>query len=177
MADTVADPAQAALVNKLKQVCAEAYLHWPNSCSHAVWFVLQKMIDPSTQWLEANALIQSFADKSTIWKTVSVDDGWALAQKGIVVIGGRKHIPNGHVLVIYPGDKKNSGGYLAPQVDPKTKTNVMKMLRSHGVFPRALSTSIGKTWPGAMSNGDKTVWDPFGTDLHFAEVVFYTRTT
>lgn len=46
----------------------------------------------------------------------------------------------------------------------------------HGKYPPAMSTSLG-SWPGAMSDGDKTVWDPWGTDAAFAKVRFWTRRT
>lgn len=41
-----------------------------------------------------------------------------------------------------------------------------------GLYPLAMSTSVG-SWPGAMSKGDKTVWDPWGNDDRFAEVKFW----
>ncbi len=50
-------------------------------------------------------------------------------------------------------------------------------------YPLCMSTSIGykpgetdlkkQGWPGAMSKGDKTVWDPWGNDDKFAKVKFW----
>ena len=45
-------------------------------------------------------------------------------------------------------------------------------MRAHGKFPPAMSTSLG-SWPGAMSDGDKTVWDPWA-NASFASVKFWT---
>jgi hypothetical protein len=69
---------------------------------------------------------------------------------GAVVVGGLQATPNGHVLVIDPGEKIESGGYLYTFADTKTKNPKTEKLRSHGRYPRALSTSKG-SWPGAMS--------------------------
>jgi hypothetical protein len=87
-----------------------------------------------------------------------------------VVVGGLKATTNGHVIVIYPGASIDSGGY---EYSYKGKPQT---LRSHGKYPPAMSTSLG-AWPGAMSDGDKTVWDPWGTDAAFAKVKFWTPKT
>jgi hypothetical protein len=106
---------------------------------------------------------------------VTVDDGWALAQNGIVVIGGlKKPGGHGHVIVIYPGEKKASGGYSYTYKDKTTGLLKNDILRSHGIYPRALSTSNG-SWPGAKSNGDKTVWDPWAKDEIFGDIKFWTK--
>jgi hypothetical protein len=137
-------------VQALKQACDDAYTNYPNS------FV-------------------DYWTTSPDWKAVSPDDGLQLANKGIVVGGGlKKSGGHGHVIVIYPGDKKASGGYSYTYKDKKTGKPLTDTLRSHGNYPRALSTSIG-TWPGAMSKGDKTVWDPWASDDVFADVKFWTR--
>ena len=83
------------------------------------------------------------------------------------MVGGKKELTNGHVVVIYPGPKKTSGGYPIT-FDGKTIT-----ARSHGIFPLAMSTSLG-SWVGAMSDGTKTVWDAWGDDGKFAQVKFWT---
>jgi hypothetical protein len=41
-----------------------------------------------------------------------------------------------------------------------------------GSYARAMSTSMG-TWPGAMSHGDKTVWDSWGKNATFKTVRFW----
>lgn len=166
----------ALAVQKLKQTCDEAYANHANSCSHAVWYLITKIAEPTFMWKDANHLMDLFTDSSD-WKGVTVEDGWDLAQKGVVVVGGSKKTDgHGHVIAIYPGEKIASGGYLYTYKDKKTKTDKTQTLRSHGQFPRALSTSIG-SWPGAMSKGDKTVWDPWANDTKFAEVTFWTKKT
>lgn len=171
---TSTDANTATAVEALKGACDEAYGKYGNSCSHAVWFVLQKRIDPDSKYLEANQIVDFFIGDSA-WKEVTVDEGWNLAQQGIVVVGGLKNPGgHGHVIVIYPGQKIDSGGYLYTYKDKKTGQMKTDKLRSHGLYPRALSTSIG-SWPGAMSKGDKTVWDPWGSDDTFEDVKFWTR--
>ena len=153
-------------VSKLKVACDNAYDQYLDSCSHAVWSVMRAMINPNEQHRQANPMIDWLASD---WKSVDVETGYTLANAGTVVVGGLKAEPNGHVIVIYPGDKIESGGYEYLY----KKQNKMLTLRSHGKFPRALSTSIG-SWPGAKSKGDKTVWDPWGNDAVFAKVAFWT---
>lgn len=46
-------------------------------------------------------------------------------------------------------------------------------MRSHGDYPRCMSRAMG-SWPGGVSNGDKTVFDPFGNDKKFALVKYWT---
>ena len=87
-----------------------------------------------------------------------------------MVVGGSKaQIGHGHVIAIYPGTKIPNGGY---QYFYKP-ANKYLLLKSSGLFPRALSTSMGRVWPGAMSKGDKTVWDPWGKDDAFEQVRFW----
>jgi len=81
---------------------------------------------------------------------------------------------HGHVIAFYPGEKIQSGGYLYTYTDKKTNKLKTDKLRNHGMFPRALSTSNG-AWPGAMSKGDKTVWDPWASDDIFEDVKFWTK--
>jgi hypothetical protein len=159
---------------KLKKACDDAYKKYPGSCSHAVWFVRTELIDSNAQYRQANQLIDELSTASD-WEEVSVDDGWALAQQGIVVIGGLKKVgDHGHVIIIYPGDKVASGGYVYVHKDKGTGKMKSDVLRSHGIFPRALSTSSGG-WPGAKSKGEKTVWDPWADDDVFEEVSFWTK--
>ena len=81
-----------------------------------------------------------------------------LANAGEVVVGGQKATEHGHVIVVYPGPAKPRGGYVATKSDGEQFTVARK-----GLYPLAMSTSNGD-WPGAMSKGDKTVWDPWGKD-------------
>jgi hypothetical protein len=171
---SAADSGVEAAVAKLKKASDEAYAKYNSSCSHAVWYVLTQIVNPDAKYKVANALIDDLSS-SSYWKEVSVDDGWALAQKGIVVIGGLKQPgDHGHVIVIYPGEKKASGGYAYTYKDKATGKMKNDILRSHGTYPRALSTSQG-SWPGAKSKGDKTVWDPWAKDDVFDDVKFWTR--
>jgi hypothetical protein len=151
---------------RLKKICDDAYDNNAGSCSNAVWDVIKNAINPKEPYRVANELIDCL---SRDWKTVSLEDGFQLANKGIVVIGGAKATPNGHVIAIYPGDKKQNGGYL--YFWKKEKKNIV--MRATGFYPRALSTSMGQ-WPGARSRGDKTVWDPWGSDDAFDDVEFWT---
>lgn len=161
-------------VSDLKKACDDACTKYSNSCSHAVWHVVTTIVDPKFGWLDANLLVD-FLVGSSDWKEVTVDAGWLLAQQGVVVIGGlKKPGGHGHVIVMYPGEKTASGGYLYTYKDKKTGKDKTDTLRSHGSYPRALSTSMG-SWPGAKSKGDKTVWDPWASDDVFADVDFWTK--
>ena len=88
-----------------------------------------------------------------------------LANKGSLIVGGRETKPKGHVIVVYPGEMIKSGGYAYSY---EGKTTIM---RSHGVYARAMSRSM-RNWPGAKSNGDKTIWDPWAGPT-FATVKFW----
>jgi hypothetical protein len=169
--------ATADAVAKLQTACDEAYAKHNNSCSHAVWYVLTKTVDKDFKWLDANHLID-FLIASSDWKEVPVEDGWTLALSGIAVVGGLKKVAkvddHGHVIAIYPGQKKASGGYSYNHKDKKSGKLVTDTMRSHGIFPPALSTSNG-SWPGAKSKGEKTVWDPWANDDLFPTVKFWTR--
>ncbi|PYX86981.1 MAG: hypothetical protein DMG68_13330, partial [Acidobacteria bacterium] len=108
------------------------------------------------------------------WKTVTMDEGVDLANKGVVVVGGKKASGHGHVVIIYPGPKKPCGGY---QYWYKPAKKYL-FLTPKGSYALALSTSIAAhsslDWPGTLSCGDKTVWDPWGRDDEFAGVKFWT---
>jgi hypothetical protein len=148
----------------LKAACDAAYAKSSDSCSNAVWDVIRSRVDSQQPYLQANALIEFLG---THWKEVTVDEGGELAVKGKVVVGGLTVIPNGHVIVMYPGPKIDSGGYDYPYQGKSLR------MRSHGKYPPAMSTSMG-SWPGAMSKGDKTVWDPWANDATFQKVKFWT---
>lgn len=150
-------------ISLLKAACDNAYLKNPKSCSNSVWDVIKAMVNPQEPYRTANVLIDYLSKN---WKEVTVDEGSELAQKGIVVVGGLKATPNGHVIVMYPGPKIDSGGYAYPSGGKQA------LMRAHGKFPPAMSTSLG-SWPGAMSDGDKTVWDPWA-NASFASVKFWT---
>ena len=157
----------ADAVAKLKGACDAAYDANKDSCSHAVMQVIRAVLDPGMAHLNANGLIEYM---NSNWTEVILDDGHYLANLGHVVVGGKKETGNGHVIVIYPGDKILNGGY--QYYWAKGKKNLT--LKGTVYYPRALSTSSG-SWPGAMSKGDKTVWDPWGTDKTFAAVRFWAE--
>lgn len=152
----------------LKTACQEAYKAHPQSCSHAVNAVIRAMHDfTETEWpqKQANLLIDYLVAN---WVEVNLEQAYELAQAGSVVVGGKKEDNHGHVIVVFPGPKKGRGGY------SYTRKGEVLQVRVAGSYPLAMSTSIG-SWPGAMSNGDKTVWDPWGNDDAFDAVRFWAR--
>ena len=161
MADT--DDAAAAL----KAACDSAYDANKDSCSHAVMAVIHAVLDASMQHRDANSLIDYM---TTSWSEVSLDDGFYIANLGHVVVGGKKEAGHGHVIVIYPGDKILNGGYQYYWTAGKKNLT----LPGTKQYPRCMSTSIG-SWPGALSKGEKTVWDPWAKDEVFAKVCFWAE--
>jgi hypothetical protein len=163
--------AMTAAALQLKAACDAAYDANMQSCSNAVWDVIKAVWKKDEPYRTANDLITEMTAK---WSDVDIELGYSLANLGKVVVGGKTAVPNGHVVVIYPGSKILNGGY--QYYWPKTKTYLT--LTGKDLYPRALSTSIsfGRTnaWPGTMSKGDKTVWDPWGSDTAFADVTFWT---
>jgi hypothetical protein len=155
-------------VEKLAKACKAAYKEATNSCSHAVWHVLKAMLDPKEPYRQANELVD-WMNKSPAWGLVDLEKGFALANEGKVVVGGKKETGHGHVIVIYPGDKKLNGGY----VYYYKAGNKNLTMEGKTMYPRCLSTSNG-SWPGAKSDGDKTVWDPWGKDAKFNLVRFWS---
>jgi hypothetical protein len=55
---------------------------------------------------------------------------------------------------------------------PPARNGQAQTPRKRGSYPPAMSTSLG-SWPGAMSRGDKTVWDPWANDTKFESVKFW----
>ena len=151
-------------VEKLKNAADEAYAKYPKSCSHAVWHVIKAFL-PDQPYAVANSLLAQLAGDAK-WKSVSIGEIEKLANEGVLIVGGRAETVNGHVIVAYPGSSKSAGGY------PYSQGGAMKTLRPHGIYPVAMSTSLG-SWPGAMSKGDKTIWDPWANDGKFSTVKFW----
>ena len=158
----------------LTAACDEAYTYGPaaTSCSHAVWYVIQKLINKQETFRKANELID-YMIASKDWREVTLEYGWKLANEGKVVVGGKKDSPNGHVIVIYPGTKIGGGGYKYNFKNKITGKLEQLVMRSHGLLPRCLSRSMG-AWPGSLSKGDKSVFDPWGNDIAFKQVKFWT---
>jgi hypothetical protein len=162
-------------ISLLKAACDNAYDKNSDSCSDAVWAVIRSCVNPQEPHRQANALIK-YLDEN--WDAASLDDGHALALKGVVVVGGlaadpKSNAPNGHVIVLYPSVKIESGGYPFEYHDKRKNTTMTLVMRTHGKYPPCMSTSLG-SWPEAMSRGDKTVWDPWANDEKFAKVKFWT---
>lgn len=151
---------------QLAKACDEAYIKYPKSCSHSAWYVIQKYKYNQTHMV-ANQLID-YISSSSDWKEIQLSELSQLASDGVLIVGGRKELEHGHVIIVYPGPEKARGGYY--NYNKATKDNVM--ISEKGSYARAMSTSMG-SWPGAMSNGDKTVWDPWGKDAKFKTVKFW----
>lgn len=163
-------PKDAAALAKLKEACGKAFKDHNGSCSHAVNAIIRTMLGLSeTAWphRQANDIV-AFLTQSTDWTAVTVDRAYELALQGVPVVGGKAETgKNGHVIIVYPGLRKARGGYSFTD-----GTGMVKSVAVKGSYPLALSTSLG-SWPGAKSNGDKTVWDPWGNDNTFALVTFW----
>jgi hypothetical protein len=156
-------------VAQLKDACDRAYDSNLMSCSNAVWDVIKSLVNPDEKYRQANDFIDYW---DANWKSVSLEEGFGLANQGVLVVGGLQ-VPggHGHVIAIYPGPKIPNGGY---QYFYK-KANKYLNLTSTGIYPKALSTSLSRAWPGTLSKGDKTVWDPWAKDETFKQVEFWTR--
>ena len=150
---------------KLKAACDEAYVQDPHSCSDAVWYVIKQYI-PDQPYLTANALIHNLTASSK-WQEVQLSELSMLASDGVLVVGGAPDLPNGHVVVVYPGPAKFDGGY--HYIGKKSGKSAKA--RQHGIFALVMSTSMGN-WPGAKSKGEKTVRDPWPAEK-FTEVRFW----
>ena len=188
---TPADAENARKAEDLKKACDEAFNYPPaaTSCSDAVWYVVHKLINPKEPQRNANGWIdyltlrdalhqradpyKMFEAASDDWHEVTADEGWKLANEGKVVIGGKKDTPNGHVIVIYPGTRIGGGGYLYDYTNKITGKVEQLTMRPHGMLPRALSRSMGQ-WPGGVSKGDKSIYDPWGRDAAFVLVKFWS---
>lgn len=160
----------AAAVTALTKACNEAFDDpaAKKSCSHAVWCVLKDRIDPDFKYRQANDLVRFLNNETSKWRPVDLETAHSLAYNGVVVVGGAAATSgSGHVIVVYPGTKIPRGGYNF------VKNGKVQKVASKGLYPRALSTSIG-SWPGAISDGEKTVWDPWGNDEAFKKVAFWT---
>lgn len=151
-------------VEKLKKAADDAYATYPKSCSHAVWHVIKQYI-PGQVYLPANTLLLQI-ECDPRWKQVTLMELEKLASDGELIVGGLADIPNGHVIIVYPGTSKPAGGFVI------TKDGKKLLTQRKGNFALAMSTSIG-SWVGAMSKGDKTIRDPWGRDEIFAKVKFW----
>ncbi|MFN0121600.1 MAG: hypothetical protein ACKV2V_13990, partial [Blastocatellia bacterium] len=110
----MADTTNSSNASNLKQWCEEAHAHHPNSCSHAVRYVIKKAglkIPENFDNMPANALLDYFAE---YWTDITGDPVKAqrLADEGKIVVAGKKESGHsGHVVIVYPGGMKGTGGY------------------------------------------------------------------
>lgn len=159
--------------SKLKEWCAEAYAKYPDSCSHAVRYVIKEAglkTPKNFDYLNANALLDYFEQN---WTNITDDPAKAqrLADQGKIVVAGKKEAggKNGHVVIVYPGGLKGAGGYKYMY----QKLGKELIMEEKGQYPRAMSTSIG-SWPGAKSLGEKTVFDSWANEESYRQVKYYT---
>jgi hypothetical protein len=153
----------------IKTACDQAY-RMSFDCSDLVWRVWTKVINDKDPKREANALIDYLEKESTRpgsgWSVVSIGRAYELVNTDVFVIAGARKSPHGHVVVLYPGLRKPDGGFRFTN-----KEGESVVARRHGTFPRCVSRSSGK-WPGANSDGDKTVRDPWD-DKDFKQVKYW----
>jgi hypothetical protein len=152
----------------LKDALSTAY-NMPDSlhsCSNFVWHAIQAFV-PDQPYMVANDLVK-FLARSPDWEEIDRTDSRKMAElanAGALVVGGAEDNPNGHVIVVYPGEMKPSGGY---SYTAHGKTAVMPL---RGLYARAMSRSMS-SWVGAKSDGDKTIWDPWASNK-FNQVRFW----
>jgi hypothetical protein len=118
---------------------------------------------------DANHLVDYFNDPKNGWVSVSEQDAQDAADSDRLVVAGKKATPNGHVVVVMPGRMKSSGGYNYTD----KKTGKLMTAADHGRYPRSCSTAMGG-WPGAISKGEKTVFDSWGSAKGYEGVKYWT---
>ena len=162
-------------IERLLQTAHEAFKRFPGNCSGAVHYVIQQLVDPAMPGLLANDLLNWFADPRHGW--THVPDYTAASRHtdaGQVVVAGASEVGgHGHIIVVVPGAWKPAGGYAVKGV---TMPHV-------GNYPLAMSTALapagGSPWPGAVSDCDKTVYDPWFRSnpalSAFRGVTFWTK--
>jgi hypothetical protein len=144
----------------------QAFKTYPKNCSGAVSFLIRNLVDPNFGTQLANPIAKGLTSGKLKWRRVTSNvEMQALANAGILVVGALYEPQNGHVLAVAPGQMKYHGGYSA-------YGSFLAVNSRDGMFPLAMSTSLG-SWPGALSNGDKTVRDAFRAD-QWPNVTFWT---
>jgi hypothetical protein len=143
------------MTTNLTAICASAYAKNAGNCSGAVRMIAHEM-GYELPALSANALVDYLSNPKNKWLSITDTEAQMAADRNKLVIAGKKSIPNGHVVVVMPGGKIASGGYSYTD-----KFGKLQKAANHGSFPRACSTSLGN-WPGAISKGEKTVFDSWG---------------
>jgi hypothetical protein len=72
-------------VAKLKDACDRAYANNLSSCSNAVWDLIKALVNSGEQYKQANDFIDYWDEN---WKSVDLEEGFKLANQGVVVVGG-----------------------------------------------------------------------------------------
>jgi hypothetical protein len=159
--------AEATTVD-LKGACVEARLLNPDNCSGLVRHVAKMMGVPMPD-VDANHLVDYFEDPANGWEVVDESTAQSSADANRLVVAGKKNVgSSGHVVVVFPGGKKASGGY-EYFYKPLKKNLTMK---NDGDFPRMCGT--GKSdWPGVESEGEKTVYDAWASATKYADVKYW----
>ncbi len=154
--------------DQLKSACAVGRTTFPADCSGAAKSIASQLAYTLPD-LTANQLVDYFNESKNGWTIVDETRAQTLADAGKLVIAGKKGSPNGHVVVVYPGAKKKSGGYT--YIDKKSGKQMTAA--DHGLYPRACSSSLGG-WPGGVSDGDKTVFDSWGSGVNYVGVRYWS---
>lgn len=154
--------------DQLKSACTAGRTKFPADCSGAVKHIAFQL-GSALPSLNANQLVDYFNEAKNGWTVVDETRAQTLADAGNLVIAGKRDSPNGHLVVVYPGGKKASGGYA--YTDKKSGKSMMAA--NHGQYPRACSSSLGG-WPGAVSEGDKTVFDSWGSATNYVGVRYWS---
>jgi hypothetical protein len=169
------DMSKPSLMRDILTTATEAYKLYPTNCSGSVYWVIINLVDPAMPALQANQMLEYFANPKNGWQQVAdFHTASTLANNGKVVVAGKAEAVHGHVIIVLPGPWKPAGGYAAINRDGQPFTT-----RRFGLFPPAMSTAWStpgtKPWAGAMSNGDKTIYDPWSDPTEFKAVTFWTK--
>lgn len=162
--------ANGMAAQQLDKVAHAAFLNNPGNCSGAVHDVIKALVDPTIPNMAANPLILYLSSPAHGWKHVTMQEASKLADQGKVVVGGLADPHgHGHVIIVLPGRWRPAGGYMAQG----------QRMPFVGLFPPAMSTALAppgrNPWPGAVSDGDKTVYDPWFNARIFPLVRFWVQ--
>ena len=153
----------ADVTPSLSYLCTEVQTQFPKNCSGAVKHIAAKLNYPLPD-VPANNLIDYF---NANWSTVDETQAQRFADANRLVVAGKKTVGgSGHVVVVLPGGKTRSGGY------SYTKKGQTLTAPFKGDFPKSCSTAAG-SWPGAVSNGDKSVFDAWGSSSNYVGVTYW----
>lgn len=153
----------SATAVSFKALCSFAFATNQGDCSGLVKEVA-RFVGVYLPDVQANGLIDFM---SSYWDQVSDDDAQGFAEQARFVVAGLKASPNGHVLIVLPGGEVRSGGYQYTD-----QAGTVRTAAFHGSYPRSCSTALGG-WPGAISNGDKSVFDAWGNVQKYARVQYW----